>query len=59
MPPERRNRVFVGTPDQVAESLQKDVLDHGIGGLVINMVLNGHQPGVVAMAGRTLRPLVV
>ena len=58
VPPERRTRVFVGTPDQVAESLQKDVLDHGIGGLTINMVMNGHQPGVVALAGQTLRPLV-
>jgi F420-dependent oxidoreductase-like protein len=58
VPPERRNRVFAGTPDRVAESLQKDVLDHGIDGLTINMVLNGHQPGIVALAGETLRPLV-
>jgi F420-dependent oxidoreductase-like protein len=58
VPPERRSRVFAGTPDQVAESLQKDVLDHGIGGLTVNLVLNGHEPGVVALAGRTLRPLL-
>jgi len=58
VPPDRRSRIFAGTPDQVAESLQKQVLDHGIGGLTINMVVNGHEPGVVALAGRTLQPLV-
>jgi F420-dependent oxidoreductase-like protein len=58
VPPERRSRIFAGTPDQVAERLQKDVLDHGIGGLTINMVVNGHEPGVVTMAGRALEPLL-
>lgn len=58
IPPELRDRMFVGTPDQVAESLQKDVLAPGIEGLIINMVLNGHEPGAVAEAGRALRPLV-
>jgi len=58
VPPERRNRVFAGTPDEVAESLQKDVLDAGIGGLTINMIPNGHVPGAVAMAGAALKPLV-
>lgn len=58
VPPERRSRVFVGTPDEVAASLQRDVLDAGVDGLTINMILNGHQPGVVAMAGEALRPLV-
>jgi F420-dependent oxidoreductase-like protein len=58
VPADRRSRIFAGTPDQVAESLQKDVLDQGIGGLTINMVLNGHEPGVIATAGRVLRPLV-
>jgi alkanesulfonate monooxygenase SsuD/methylene tetrahydromethanopterin reductase-like flavin-dependent oxidoreductase (luciferase family) len=56
--PEQRDRIFAGTPDQVAEDLQKDVLDQGIGGLTINLVLNGHQPGIIAMAGQALRPLV-
>jgi F420-dependent oxidoreductase-like protein len=54
VPPERRDRIFAGTPDEVAESLQKDVLDQGIGGLTINMVANGHVPGVVTTAGETL-----
>jgi F420-dependent oxidoreductase-like protein len=58
IPPERLNRVFVGTAVQVAEQLQRDVLDQGITGLTINMIRNGHVPGVVAMAGEALRPLV-
>jgi F420-dependent oxidoreductase-like protein len=56
-PPERHGRIFAGTPDDVAESLQKDVLDQGIGGLTINMVANGHEPGVVTTAGTTLARL--
>jgi len=54
VPPERRDRIFAGTPDDVAESLQKDVLDQGIGGLTINMIVNGHEPGRVTTAGQTL-----
>jgi F420-dependent oxidoreductase-like protein len=56
--PARAARVFAGTPDQVAEAIQRDLLDHGITGITINMILNGHVPGVVAMAGEALRPLV-
>lgn len=51
-------RMFVGDPDDVAEQLQTRVLDQGIDGLIINMVVNGHEPGVVELAGRTLAPLV-
>jgi alkanesulfonate monooxygenase SsuD/methylene tetrahydromethanopterin reductase-like flavin-dependent oxidoreductase (luciferase family) len=58
IPPERRSRVFVGTPDQVADELKRDVLDPGFDGLIINMILNGHEPGAVALAGRTLGPLL-
>jgi alkanesulfonate monooxygenase SsuD/methylene tetrahydromethanopterin reductase-like flavin-dependent oxidoreductase (luciferase family) len=58
VPPERRSRVFIGTPDQVAAGLKQDVLDAGIGGLTINMIFTGHQPGAVAAAGKVLRPLV-
>ncbi|WP_446225770.1 LLM class F420-dependent oxidoreductase [Nocardia sp. IBHARD005] len=52
------DRQFVGTPDEVAEQLQTRVLDHGIDGIIVNMVVNGHEPGVVDQVGRTLRPLV-
>ncbi|MBF6464297.1 LLM class F420-dependent oxidoreductase [Nocardia beijingensis] len=52
------DRQFVGTPDDVAEQLRTRVLDHGVDGLIINMVFNGHEPGAVELAGRTLAPLV-
>ncbi|WP_088318048.1 LLM class F420-dependent oxidoreductase [Kineosporia sp. R_H_3] len=58
VPPERRARIFAGTADQVADQLKTDVIDAGIGGLTVNMVVNGHVPGVVTLAGETLRPLV-
>ncbi|MEV6068575.1 LLM class F420-dependent oxidoreductase [Nocardia sp. NPDC052001] len=52
------DRQFVGTPDEVAEQLQARVLDHGIDGLIVNLVTNGHEPGTVDLAGRALAPLV-
>lgn len=58
VPPNMRERLVAGTPDRVAEILQKEVLDQGIGGLTINMPLAGHRPGTVTLAGETLKPLV-
>ncbi len=62
MPAEQRKafgaRHFVGSPDEVAEQFQTRVLDAGIDGIIINMVSNGHVPGVVELAGKTLAPLV-
>ena len=52
------DRQFVGDPDDVAEQIQRRVLDIGIDGIIINLVANGHEPGVVDLAGRTLAPLV-
>ncbi|MDN2496254.1 LLM class F420-dependent oxidoreductase [Nocardia nova] len=52
------DRQFVGTPDDVAEQVQRRVLDHGVDGIIVNMVTNGHEPGVLELAGKTLSPLV-
>ena len=51
-------RHFVGDPDQVAADLKARVLDPGVDGLIVNLVTNGHEPGIVALAGRTLRKLL-
>ena len=60
--PDRRRametRTFVGTPDDVAAGLQERVLDSGVDGLIVNMIANGHEPGIVELAGATLRKLV-
>jgi F420-dependent oxidoreductase-like protein len=52
------DRQFIGTGDDVAEQIRARVLDHGIDGVIINLVGNGHEPGNVELAGRTLSPLV-
>jgi F420-dependent oxidoreductase-like protein len=58
IPEDRRDRVFLGTVDQVAEQVHEKVLGAGINGITINLVLNGHQPGVVSQVGAALKPLV-
>ncbi len=62
MPAEQRAaataRQFTGSPDEVAAELKEHVLDPGIDGLAINMVVNGHDPAIVELAGRALAPLV-
>jgi F420-dependent oxidoreductase-like protein len=57
VPPDRRDRAFAGSPGEVAQALQTEVLDQGIDGLTINMIVNGHEPGVVTMAGQSLSQL--
>jgi F420-dependent oxidoreductase-like protein len=52
------SRHFVGDPDGVAADLQARVLDPGVDGLIVNLVTNGHEPGVVDLTGRTLRKLL-
>ena len=52
------SRHFVGDPDEVAADLQRRVLDAGVDGLIVNIIANGHEPGIVDLAGRTLRKLV-
>ncbi|RVW09918.1 LLM class F420-dependent oxidoreductase [Prescottella agglutinans] len=52
------DRQFVGNPDEVAEQIKTRVLDPGIDGVIVNVVVNGHRPGVVELVGRTLGPLV-
>jgi alkanesulfonate monooxygenase SsuD/methylene tetrahydromethanopterin reductase-like flavin-dependent oxidoreductase (luciferase family) len=51
-------RHFVGTPDDVAADLQKRVLDPGVDGIILNLVPNGHHPGVVTMVGEMLHDLL-
>jgi F420-dependent oxidoreductase-like protein len=52
------DRHFVGDPDEIAEQIQRRVLDHGVDGIIVNMVTNGHEPGILELAGKALSPLV-
>ncbi|WP_250005528.1 LLM class F420-dependent oxidoreductase [Actinoplanes sp. M2I2] len=58
IPEDRRNRAFLGTPGQVAEQVQERILDAGVDGVCINLIRNGHRPGVVSAVGAALKPLV-
>ncbi|HUO38655.1 MAG TPA: LLM class flavin-dependent oxidoreductase, partial [Mycobacterium sp.] len=53
-----RDRTLVGSPDAVAEQVRTRVLDIGVDGVIINMPVGGHEPGVVTKAGEALRPLI-
>ncbi|MEV4639928.1 LLM class F420-dependent oxidoreductase [Actinoplanes sp. NPDC049548] len=55
VPEDRRSRAFLGTADQVAEQLHDKVLAAGIGGITINLIRNGHRPGMVARVGAALQ----
>jgi len=58
IPEDRRNRVFLGTADQVAEQLAEKVIGAGIGGITINLPGNGHRPGMVSRVGAALKPII-
>jgi F420-dependent oxidoreductase-like protein len=58
LPEARQAIAFVGTPDQVTEQIQRDVLDQGADGLTFNLIPNGYVPGAVTMAGEALKRLV-
>jgi F420-dependent oxidoreductase-like protein len=52
------SRHFVGSPESVAAELKEAVIDKGVDGVIINMMVNGHHPEVVEMAGGALRGIV-
>ncbi|GIE88434.1 LLM class F420-dependent oxidoreductase [Actinoplanes regularis] len=58
IPEDRRNRAFLGTAEQVAEQLHEQVIGAGIDGITINLVRNGHRPGLVSRVGEALKPIV-
>ncbi|AGZ41384.1 LLM class F420-dependent oxidoreductase [Actinoplanes friuliensis] len=58
IPEDRRNRAFLGTPAQVADQIHENILGAGIDGITINLIRNGHRPGMVAQVGAALKPLV-
>jgi alkanesulfonate monooxygenase SsuD/methylene tetrahydromethanopterin reductase-like flavin-dependent oxidoreductase (luciferase family) len=58
IPEDRRNRAFIGTPDEVAGQVHERILGAGVDGVAINLTRNGHRPGVVAAVGAALKPLV-
>lgn len=56
IPAAMRGRVAVGSPERIAETVQTQVVDAGIDGVVIN--LPAYVPGSIAAVGAALRPIV-
>ena len=58
VPEDMRNRMVVGSADQIAQQIKRKVLDVGIDGVIINLPTHGYTPGVITEVGKALRPLV-
>jgi F420-dependent oxidoreductase-like protein len=52
------DRSLIGSPEAVAEQVATRVIGAGIGGVVINMPVQGHLPGSITKVGEALKPLV-
>jgi alkanesulfonate monooxygenase SsuD/methylene tetrahydromethanopterin reductase-like flavin-dependent oxidoreductase (luciferase family) len=52
------SRMFAGSPEEVAAGIKSRILDAGIDGVVVNLIADGHEPGVVTRVGEALAPLV-
>lgn len=51
-------RMLIGDPESVAEQVKTKLIDQGIDGLTLNMIANGHDLDVLALAGETLAPIM-
>jgi F420-dependent oxidoreductase-like protein len=58
IPEAMTGRLVAGSPAAVAEQIQRQVLDVGIDGVIINMPTHGYTPGIITKAGEALKPLV-
>jgi F420-dependent oxidoreductase-like protein len=58
IPEDIRDRALTGSPEAVADQVKTRVIDAGVGGVIINMPVQGHLPGFITKAGEALKPLV-
>lgn len=56
VPEAMRGRMAVGSPEQIAETVQINVVDAGINGVILN--LPAYVPGSIARVGAALRPVL-
>ncbi|WP_082974230.1 LLM class F420-dependent oxidoreductase, partial [Mycobacterium sp. E740] len=57
MPEAHGGRSVTGTPDHVAEEIERRVLGAGVDGVIINLPAHGYTPGVITAVGEALKPL--
>lgn len=60
IPDAMKGRAVVGSAEQVAEQIKKNVLDAGIDGVIINMPthLQGYVPGIIPALGKALKAVL-
>ena len=58
IPAQMSDRLVAGGPAQVADQVQRKVLDAGIDGVIINLPTHGYTPGIITKAAEALKPLV-
>lgn len=51
-------RVVTGSPQQVADEIQRRVIDVGVDSIIINLPTHRHTPGIITRVGEVLSPLV-
>jgi alkanesulfonate monooxygenase SsuD/methylene tetrahydromethanopterin reductase-like flavin-dependent oxidoreductase (luciferase family) len=51
-------RAVVGGAQDIAEQIQKGVIDAGVGGVIVNLPTHGYTPGIITQVGAALRPVV-
>lgn len=56
LPEAMRGRMAVGSPDQIAQTVQTNIIDVGLGGVIVN--LPTYVPGSISQVGAALRPVV-
>jgi F420-dependent oxidoreductase-like protein len=60
IPEDSKQRVAVGSAEQVADQIKTKVLDAGVDGVILSPVtnLNGYQPGGITAVAEKLKPLL-
>ncbi|MCV7279078.1 LLM class F420-dependent oxidoreductase [Mycolicibacterium flavescens] len=58
LPDAFKRQAVVGSPEQIAEQVQTNVLDAGVDGVILSPVtnINGYQPGGITAVAEQLRP---
>lgn len=58
MPDEYKRQAVVGSPEQIVEQVQANILDAGFDGVILSPVtnINGYQPGGITAVAEQLRP---
>jgi F420-dependent oxidoreductase-like protein len=51
------DRAVIGSPQQIADIVQRKVIAAGVDGVVLNVGSQGQEPGIITQVGQALKPL--